>query len=92
MKKLGLMALAASLALAACGRDDSDQLNEPAVDNQAELNALAANAAADANAEMEALGNQEQQLEAENTAAAEAPETPANATDPSQVEEDVQGM
>jgi hypothetical protein len=93
MKKLGFAFLgAASLALVACGSNESDTLNETAADNQAELNALAANAAADANAEMEALGNQQQQLEAEANAAAETNEVNANATSPSEVEDDVQGM
>lgn len=93
MKKTGFAALAAaSLALSACGGTETDTLNETA-DNQSELNALAANAAADANAEMEALGNQQQQLEAEaNTAAEAADEVADNATDPSEVEDNVQGM
>ena len=93
MKKLGFAVVAAaSLALVACGGNDTDTLNE-AADNEAELNALAANAAADANAEMEALGNQQQQLEAEaNTEAEAANEVADNATDPSEVEDDVQGM
>ena len=93
MKKLGFVVLgSAALALAACGSNNADQLNEAeAQDVEANvLNDLAANAA---NAEIEALGTQEQQLEVENTAASEnAAEPPANATDPKEVEDDVQGM
>ena len=93
MKKLGFLLVGtAALALAACGRNEADTLNEAEAQNyEAEaLNDLAANAA---NAELEALGNQAQQLEAENTAAAEEPETvDGNATSPSEVEDDVQGM
>lgn len=94
MNKLGFAVLAgASLALSACGGNDTDTLNEAAAGNEAELNALAANAAADANAELEALGNQQQQLEAEADNAAEAADAVAdNATDPSEVEDNVQGM
>ena len=93
MKKLGFLLVGtASLALAACGRNDADTLNETQVQNMESeaLNNLAAEAA---NAEIEALGNQAQQLEAENTAAANAVETvDGNATSPSEVEDDVQGM
>jgi len=94
MKTPGFALLAAaSLALSACGGNDSDALNETATGNEAELNALAANAAADANAELEALGNQQQQLEAEANGAADPVEEPADdATDPSEVEDNVQGM
>jgi len=94
MRTLGFALLAgATLALSACGGNDTDTLNEAAAGNEAELNALAADAAADANAEMEALGNQQQQLEAEaNEAAETADEVADNATDPSEVEDNVQGM
>ena len=92
MKKLGFLLVGtASLALAACGSNDADTLNETQVQNMESeaLNNLAAEAA---NAEIEALGNQAQQLEAENTVAS-APETvDDNATSPSEVEDDVQGM
>ena len=93
MKKLGfLLVSTAALALAACGRDEADTLNGTEVQNMESeaLNNLAAEAA---NAEIEALGNQAQQLEAENTSAANEVETvDGNATSPSEVEDDVQGM
>ena len=92
MKKFGFLLIgSAALALAACGRNEADTLNEAEAQNvEAEaLNDLAANAA---NAEMEALGNQAQQLEAENTAAEEAETVDGNETSPSEVEDDVQGM
>jgi hypothetical protein len=94
MKKLGFVVVgSAALALAACGSNNADQLNEVEAQNVEAnvLNDLADNAA---NAEIEALGTQDQQLEAENAADAqtnlEVP--PSNVTDPSQVEDDVQGM
>jgi hypothetical protein len=92
MKKLGFLLLGtAALALAACGRNEADTLNETEVQNMESeaLNNLAAEAA---NAEIEALGNQQQQLEAENTAANEVEAVDGNATSPSEVEDDVQGM
>ena len=93
MKKLGFLLVGtASLALSACGSNEADTLNETQVQNMESeaLNNLAAEAA---NAEIEALGNQAQQLEAENTAAANEVETvDGNATSPSEVEDDVQGM
>jgi uncharacterized protein YcfL len=93
MKKLGFLLVGtAALALAACGSKDSDNLNESQTQNiEADaLNDLAANAA---NAELEALGNQQQQLEAENSANADTAETvDDNLTSPSKVEDDVQGM
>lgn len=95
MNKLGFAVVGAlSLVLAACGRNESDTLNESEAQNveAGTLNDLAANAA---NAEMEALGNQQQQLEAENAdAAADEGETSNDAlkTAPSEVEDDVQGM
>ena len=92
MKKLGFVVVgSAALALSACGSNNADQLNEVEAQN-VEANVLNDLAAHAANAEIEALGTQDQQLEAEN-AATEAPaEPPANATDPSEVEDDVQGM
>jgi hypothetical protein len=92
MKKLGFLLVGATaLALAACGRNEADTLNETEVQNMESeaLNNLAAEAA---NAEIEALGNQQQQLEAENTAANEVEAIDGNATSPSEVEDDVQGM
>ena len=92
MKKLGFLLVGtAALALGACGSKDSDTLNESEAQNieANSLNDLAANAA---NAELEALGNQQQQLDAENNATAVAPEPADNATSPSEVEDDVQGM
>ena len=93
MKKLGFLLVgSAALALSACGSNDADTLNEAEAQNMESeaLNNLAAEAA---NAEIEALGTQQQQLEAENTAAANTDETvDGNATSPSEVEDDVQGM
>jgi len=93
MKKLGFLLVGtAALALAACGSNEADTLNETEAQNMESeaLNNLAAEAA---NAEIEALGNQQQQLEAENTAPANEVETvDSNATSPSEVEDDVQGM
>lgn len=84
---------AATLALAACGSQEEDALEanigENLQDNQ--LNALADDAAADANAEMEALANQQQQLDAapaEATANTDAGVT----TEPSEVEDEPLGM
>ena len=93
MKKLGFLLVGtAALVLAACGSNEADTLNETEAQNMESeaLNNLAAEAA---NAEIEALGNQQQQLEAENTAATNEVETvDGNATSPSEVEDDVQGM
>ena len=93
MKKLRFLLVGtAALALAACGSKEADTLNESQAQNMESdaLNDLAANAA---NAELEALGNQQQQLESENAANATAPETvDGNLTSPSKVEDDVQGM
>ena len=92
MKKLGFLLVGtASLALAACGSKESDTLNESEAQN-VEANALNDLAANAANAELEALGTQQQQLEAENNAAEVAAEPADNATSPSKVEDDVQGM
>ena len=95
MNKLGFAVVGAlSLVLAACGRNDADTLNEAELQNyEAEtLNDLATDAA---NAEMEALGNQQQQLAQENVAEAVEEEDTTNdalKTSPSEVEDDVQGM
>lgn len=94
MNKLGFVVVgSAALALAACGSNNADELNEAEAQNiEANvLNDLADNAA---NAEIEALGTQEQQLDAENAAeaAANIATPPENATDPREVEDDVQGM
>ena len=98
MKKLGFALIGATALLtAACGRNESDTLNESNADNSVELNALAGNAAADAAAEMEALGNQKAEIEVEANATADtAIEAARNeaevATSPSEVEDNVQGM
>ena len=92
MKKLAFLLVGtAALALAACGSNEADTLNETEAQNMESeaLNNLAAEAA---NAEIEALGNQQQQLEAENTTANEVETVDGNATSPSEVEDDVQGM
>jgi hypothetical protein len=92
MKKLGFLLVGtAALALGACGSKESDTLNASEAQNveTETLNDLAANAA---NAEMEALGNQQQQLDAEANAAEVAPEPSNDVTSPSKVEDDVQGM
>ena len=95
MRKLGFVVIGtAALALVACGRSNEDQLNESEAQNveASTLNDLAANAA---NAEVEALGTQQQQLEAENAATDTndaAPVDSNSSTDPSKVEDDVQGM
>jgi hypothetical protein len=84
---------AAALALAACGSQEEDTLGENPTEtiDGAELNALADNAALEA--ETEALGTQQQQLEAEPVAN-EAANATANGVvvEPSDVEDDVQGM
>ena len=92
MKKLGFLLVGtAAMALAACGSNEADTLNEAEAQNMESeaLNNLAAEAA---NAEIEALGNQQQQLETENTTANEVETVDGNATSPSEVEDDVQGM
>ena len=82
MKRLVfLIGGAAALALGGCSGGNQDQvsnaeLNQPAADD---LNALANDAAA--NAEDQALGNQEQDLNDENAAA------PDNGPNPSEAEE-----
>ena len=94
MRKLGFALVgAAALALAACGGGDQDTLDENVGDNVGaanELNALADNAALEA--ETEALGNQAQQLEAEEPANETENQANGVTTEPSDVEDDVQGM
>jgi hypothetical protein len=95
MKRIAFAVVgAAALALAGCGRNDSDTLNETSQENYQtdQLNQLANNAAQDA--EVEALGTQQQQLQQENRAATEntTNEADADPTDPTKVEDDVQGM
>jgi hypothetical protein len=92
MKKLGFVVVgSAALALGACGSKNADELNESEAQNvqASALNDLADNAA---NAEVEALGTQEQQLDAETNEPATVETPSTNATDPKQVEDDVQGM
>jgi len=91
MKKLGFLLVGtAALALGACGSRDADTLNESEAQNiEADvLNEQAANAA---DLEMNALGDQQAALNAENTDTA-APTADDNLTSPSKVEDDVQGM
>ena len=79
---------AASLALAACGSREEDTLTNGEENVQVEeLNALADNAAMDA--ETEALGNEAQQNE---TNTIEINTDNGVTTEPSEVEDDVQGM
>jgi hypothetical protein len=91
MKKLAFLLVGtAALALGACGSRDADTLNESEAQNiEADvLNEQAANAA---DLEMNALGDQQAALNAENADAA-APTSDDNLTSPSKVEDDVQGM
>jgi hypothetical protein len=97
MNKLGFALVGgAALLAAACGRNDSDTLNDTQDNVTAgELTNAATTAAEDANAEMEALGTQEQQQQAEEAATTEqnaAVQNDEDVTDPAKVEEDVQGM
>ena len=88
MNKLGFALVgAASLALAGCGGRDDDALNNVDAYNEssADLNALATDAAHDA--EAEALGNQAEQLNQEGNVADEL-----NASDTTEEEENVAGM
>lgn len=90
MRKLGFAFVSvAALTLAACSGNNQDsvdnaQMNQPSAD---ELNQLSGDAANDAaNAEAEALGTQQQQLEQENAA-------DANTTNPEDADEqNVSGM
>lgn len=90
MKKLALaLGSASALALAGCNFTNQDQVdnaqgNEPTQN----IDALSNDAANDAaNAEAEALGAQQQQLEQENASAADNTENPADAD-----EQNVSGM
>ena len=85
---------AAALALAACGSAEDDALEENVGENlQAdELNALADNAAADAQAEMDALANQQEQLEAAPATSETTSPTEDVTTEPSDVEDEPLGM
>ena len=88
MNKLGFALVgAASLALAGCGGRDDDALNNVDAYNEssADPNALATDAANDA--EAEALGNQAEQLNQEGNVADEL-----NASDTTEEEENVAGM
>lgn len=90
MKKLNIALLAtASLSIAACSSNNPDavdnaEMNQPASDD---LNAMSSEAANDAaNAEAEALGTQQQQLE-------QAPPVADNVTNPTdEDEQNVSGM
>ena len=92
MKKLTFAVVGAvALATGACGGGAEDQVNNAEMNQPGpELNGLAADAAN--TAEADALGNQQQQLETETNVAAPAETVDGNATSPSQVEDDVQGM
>jgi hypothetical protein len=88
MNKFGFaLAGAVSLALAGCSGGNDDALNNVDAynDSSADLNALATDAANDA--EAEALGNQAAQLNEEGNAADEL-----NASDTTEAEENVAGM
>jgi hypothetical protein len=89
MRKLVIaLAASASLAVAACSGNNQDavdnaEMNQPAADD---LNAMSLDAANDAaNAEAEALGTQQQQLE-------QAPAEDNTATPSDEDEQNVSGM
>jgi hypothetical protein len=87
MKKLAFACLgAAALLTSACNRNNADQVNNTEMNQYGaeQLNDLANEAAN--NAEAEALGTQQQQLEAQNEAAA------ANTADSDADEQNVSGM
>jgi hypothetical protein len=87
MKKLAFACLgAAALLTSACNRNNADQVNNAEMNQYGaeQLNDLANEAAN--NAEAEALGTQQQQLEAQNEAAA------ANTADSDADEQNVSGM
>ena len=99
MKKIAFALVGATaLALAACGSQNDDALGDEAGTNlgNEELNALADEAAEDAQAEMDALNAQQQQLEAEpvaNDAATEPAVTQTGVvTEPSEVEDEPLGL
>lgn len=84
MKKSGLVIVAFGfLALAACGQNNQDQLNQADVNSTDNLDALA-NDAANQASEQDVLQNQQQQLNQEATDNATGPETRAD--------ENIQGM
>jgi hypothetical protein len=84
MKKSGLAVVAFGfLALAACGRNNQDQLNQADMNSADNLDMLA-NDAANAASEQDVLQNQQEQLNQEATDNASGAETPAD--------ENIQGM
>ena len=84
MKKSGLAVVAFGfLALAACGRNNQDQLNQADMNSADNLDMLA-NDAANAASEQDVLQNQQEQLNQEATDNATGAETPAD--------ENIQGM
>ena len=88
MKKLVFACVgAAALMTSACNRNNADQVNNAEMNQYGaeQLNDLANEAAN--NAEAEALGNQQQQLEAQNAANADEATNPADAD-----EQNVSGM
>lgn len=88
MMKYGLALVgAASLALAGCGGGTDDNLNNlDAYNTTDNLDALSNQAASDA--EAEALGNQQEQLQNESNAATDE----LNASGTTEAEENVSGM
>lgn len=95
MKGLKLaLAATAIVALAACGRENEDVVTDNMTEELQieELNALADNAAMDAQAEMDALGNQQMELETTEPATTQPDAGQSVTTEPSDVEDDVQGM
>ena len=100
MNRIGFALVgAAALALAACGSQEEDALGDDEfganLQNE-ELNALAEESARDAQAEMDALNAQQQQLEAEPVANDAATEPAVNQSgvvvEPSQVEDEPLGL
>ena len=90
MKKLAFVVIGAgALLTAACNKGNEDQVNNAEMNQPApELNQLSNDAANDAaNAEVAALGNQQNQLENENAAAADNTVNPKDAD-----EQNVSGM
>ena len=87
-------AAAATLALAACGSQEQDTLPDNVDANlQAdELNALAENAAMEANAEMDALNAQQQEIEAEPVEDSVEETENGVTVEPSEVEDEPLGL
>ena len=85
---------AATLALAACGSQEDDVLEENIGESLEadELNALADDAAQDAQAEMNALANQQQEIEDAPAAEDSSGEAADVATEPSEVEDEPLGL